>query len=210
MKTADRAAATARSADCPISGCPVGARSFGGRGMLLASAPDLYHSKISGCLYETLPRWGLGAPCCPFILDTGMPWNFMVIKEKDGTFRYSTQRNPTGTLQNKVKNALIYLYVVRTYMEQADIHAKISALHSITVLPIKFHLIFAKGLMLHICNENLAISGPTSAQLARKRPCEAMNTPNHGPVIRPRSVCEQGVIQIPSSSIRHLHRKNVP
>jgi len=32
MKTADRAAATARSADCPIAGCPVGARFLGGRG----------------------------------------------------------------------------------------------------------------------------------------------------------------------------------
>jgi hypothetical protein len=177
--------------------------------MLLASAPDLCHSKICGCLYETLPRWGLSAPCCPFILHTGMPWNFMVIKEKDGTSGHSQRQNPTRALQNKVKNALIYLYVVRTYIEPTDIHAKNSAPRSTTISPIRFHLICAIGSMLQIGNANLAISGASSAQLARKQCCEAANTPNHSAVIRPRSVCEHVLRRIPSGSMRHSGKKKM-
>jgi len=48
--TADRAAATARSAACPIAGRPA-TRATWGR-CLLARAPDLFWFDESGCLYE--------------------------------------------------------------------------------------------------------------------------------------------------------------
>jgi hypothetical protein len=92
-------------------------------------------------------------------------------------------------------------------MEPLDIHAKICALHSTTVLPIKFHLIFAKGVLLQISNEILRFLAQLLHNLRGKRPCEAMNTPNHSAVIRARSVCEQGRRQIPSGSMRAIRAK---
>ena len=79
---ADRAAATARSAVCPIAGRPAAQTTWGR--CLLACAPDLREGE-SGCLYEPvflrLVR-GLSLPLRRFLtvsssVQKGVTWDFM-------------------------------------------------------------------------------------------------------------------------------------
>ena len=87
-------------------------------------AGSVFFVDKAGACMNCLPRWGLGAPCCPFILLTGMPWNFMVIKEKDATDSLEQTRDFGNQHPHPARNTGFSLNLVRTILEHNQISTK--------------------------------------------------------------------------------------